>query len=90
MRDDEIHELALAKAVELVGEMAYQLRGDFPNIIFAHPEIPFVEAATMRHRLVHSYDTLDPRRLWLTATASVPKLRRQLEPILIDADEDLS
>ncbi|ORE98729.1 HepT-like ribonuclease domain-containing protein [Aurantimonas sp. 22II-16-19i] len=90
VRDDEVHELALAKAIELVGEMAYQLRGGFPDFVAAHPDIPFVEAATMRHRLVHSYDTLDPRRLWLTATTSVPKLRRQLEPILIDVGEPLS
>ncbi len=90
VRDDELHELALAKAVELVGEAAYQLRGDFPDFVAARADIPFTEAATMRHRLVHSYDTLDPRRLWLTATSSIPKLRGQLEDLLTDAGEDFS
>lgn len=36
-----------------IGEHAYQLGDDFRN---AHPDIPWVKIAGLRHRLVHDYE----------------------------------
>lgn len=72
-------ELALTKLVETVGEAASRI----PKEVQARsPEIPWPQIVTMRHRLVHGYDTVDPDVLWGTVTEDLPSLIRLLERAL--------
>jgi uncharacterized protein with HEPN domain len=40
------------------------------------PDVPYREVRGLGNRLRHSYDLLDVRIIWETATVSVPALRR--------------
>jgi uncharacterized protein with HEPN domain len=72
---------ALVKAVEIIGEAAYQLSPE------ARQEIPGVawdKAIGMRHRLVHAYFDINLDILWKTVKEGLPPLieeiRRSLPP----------
>jgi uncharacterized protein with HEPN domain len=76
---DEKLRLALTHLVELVGEAA----GHVPAEIQAqYPEIPWPQAISMRHRLIHGYDFVDYDILWDTITQSLPGLIETLDRIL--------
>jgi uncharacterized protein with HEPN domain len=72
-------ELALTKLVETVGEAASRIPKEVQG---QSPEIPWPQIVTMRHRLVHGYDTVDPDLLWSTVTEDLPSLIPLLERAL--------
>lgn len=76
---DEVLRLALTHLVELVGEAANQVPLKTKE---QYPEIPWTKIISMRHRLIHGYDDVDPRILWDTATVNLPELLSQLDRIL--------
>lgn len=82
-RDDlgrqRLVELALTKLVEAVGEAASRIPKDVQE---RSPGIPRAQIVTMRHRLVHGYDTVDPDVLWGTVTEDLPSLIPLLERAL--------
>lgn len=55
LRGEKIYQLALVKALELMGEAANRVSPGFRD---AHPEIPRTKIVGLRHRLVH--DALVP------------------------------
>jgi uncharacterized protein with HEPN domain len=71
--------LSLVKAIEIVGEAAYQLndttRGEFSAI-------PWSDIIGMRHRLVHAYFEINHDMLWQTVQEDLPPLVAMLEAIL--------
>ncbi|MBO0902335.1 HepT-like ribonuclease domain-containing protein [Jiella sonneratiae] len=90
LQAEEFDQLALAKAVEQIGEISHRVIRKFPDFVLAHPEIELRYAFQMRNRIAHGYEDLSWSTLWQVATRSVAEFRRALEPILIDAGEDLS
>ena len=79
--------LALVKAVEIIGEAAYQVTAESRNRL---PEIPWDDLVGMRHRLVHAYFDVNLDILWQTATEDVPALLRVLERIPLPRPSDAS
>jgi uncharacterized protein with HEPN domain len=79
--------LALVKAVEIIGEAAYQVT---PVTRQRLPEIPCDDLVGMRHRLVHAYFDVNLDILWRTATDDVPALLRVLERIPLPRQSDSS
>jgi uncharacterized protein with HEPN domain len=79
LNGDEVLRLALTHLVELVGEAASQIPLETQE---QHPEIPWPKIVSMRHRLIHGYDEVDPRILWDTLTVNLPVLLAQLDRIL--------
>ena len=73
--------LALAKAVETVGEAANRVSDDTQSIA---QEIPWRRIIGMRNRLVHNYDDIDLGTLWLAAQEHTPNLIADLRRILPD------
>jgi len=71
--------LALVKAVEIIGEAAYQVSAETQARL---REIPWDDLVGMRHRLVHAYFDVNLDILWRTATDDVPALLRVLERLL--------
>ena len=51
-----MHQHAIAKALENVGEAAKKVSGEMKA---AHPEIPWASIMSMRNRIVHAYFRLD-------------------------------
>ena len=74
---------AVMKNVEIVGEAAYMLTGDFKE---AHPATPWPAVQGMRHVLVHGYATVEPHTLYDTALNGIPELCEQIEQYLAETD----
>jgi uncharacterized protein with HEPN domain len=55
--------LALVKAVEILGEAAYQTSEETRGRL---PDIPWDDIIGMRHRLVHAYFSINLNILWRT------------------------
>ena len=77
--DDRQLTFALVKAVEIVGEAAYQMedttRGELS-------QIPWPDIVKMRHRLVHAYFDINLDILWDTVQRNLPPLIAELEKVL--------
>ena len=76
---DRRHQLAILKAVEIVGEAASRLSDETRNL---YPEIPWREIVGMRHRLVHGYFDIDLRLVWDTVHGDLPSLIAKLEALV--------
>ncbi len=73
--------LALAKAVEIVGEAANRVSDSTQRIA---QEIPWRRIVGMRNRLVHNYDDVDLGTLWLVAQEHTPSLVASLRRLMPD------
>ena len=79
-----LHQLAIVKAVETIGEAASQISDATQH---AHPEIPWPRIIGMRNRLVHGYGNIRIEVVWRTVKENIPSLAKQLRPIVPkDAD----
>ncbi len=70
---------ALVKAVEIIGEAAYQMD---PAARAEVAGIPWDDIIGMRHRLVHAYFDINLDILWRTAQEDLPLLVAALEPLV--------
>jgi uncharacterized protein with HEPN domain len=70
--------LALVRLLEIVGEAASRVtigtRQQTPNI-------PWSQIVSLRHRLIHGYDTINMDILWKILTDDLPPLIAQLQRI---------
>jgi uncharacterized protein with HEPN domain len=71
-----VHQLAVLKALEIIGEAAARLTEETRA---AHPRIPWREIVGMRHRLVHGYFEVDLNKVWDTVQNDLPPLIALLE-----------
>ena len=74
-----LHQNAILKAIETVGEAAAKISQETRK---AHPEIPPKEIVGMRNRLVHVYFDVNLYRVWQTVQHDVPRLVAMLEPLV--------
>lgn len=79
LESDRVFQLALVKAVELVGESAYQLSDQFKE---QHSEIPWLDIIDMRHILVHNYWRVEMDTVWETANRDIPTLLPRLDEFI--------
>jgi uncharacterized protein with HEPN domain len=70
--------LALVKAVEIIGEAAYQISQSTKDQL---SNIPWEDIIGMRHRLVHTYFDINLDILWKTTQDDLPPLITELENI---------
>lgn len=71
LQQDEILQLAVARAVELIGEAAYRVPQETRR---QHPDIPWQDIVATRHRLIHGYDRVDMQIIWDTIQGDLPAL----------------
>ena len=76
---DRRHQLAILKAVEIVGEAAPRVSAETRKL---HPDVPWREIVGMRNRLVHVYFDVDLRLVWETVRGNLPSLITQLERLV--------
>ena len=77
--DDRLHQLAILKAVEIIGEAASRISEETKA---KQPGIPWSEIIGMRNRLVHGYFAVRLDRVWQTVQDDLPPLIAQLEPLV--------
>lgn len=82
--DSRLHQMAVVKLIEIIGEAAKRVSEDFRA---QHPQIPWAKIAGMRNRLVHDYTNIDVPTVWSTVILHLPQLVRDLEP-LVPPDTD--
>lgn len=76
---DHLLELGLTRLLEIVGEAANRVSEEMQQ---QHPEIPWRQIISLRHRLIHGYDAVDLDILWDIVQYDLPPLIAALEEIL--------
>jgi len=71
--------LALVRLLEIVGEAASRVTTATRQQTL---NIPWSQIVSLRHRLIHGYDTIDMDILWKILTGDLPALIAQLQRIL--------
>ena len=72
-------QLALVRALQVIGEAAWRTSAEFQA---AHPPIPWAKIAGFRHRVVHEYFSIDYDVVWRVATAEMQPLIDYLSPLV--------
>ncbi|MGQ9823176.1 MAG: HepT-like ribonuclease domain-containing protein [Thermogutta sp.] len=81
--ESRLHQLAILKALETIGEAAARVSESFR---IAHPDIPWRAIVGMRNRLVHAYFEVDLDEVWDTVQNDLPPLIAALE-LLVPPEE---
>jgi uncharacterized protein with HEPN domain len=68
----------MVKAVEIIGEAAYQVSQTTREQL---PEIPWKDIIGMRHRMVHAYFDINLDILWRTVQDDIPPLLETLQKL---------
>jgi uncharacterized protein with HEPN domain len=76
---ERMRQLALERALELLGEAARRVSAAFQS---AHPEIDWRRIVGQRNVLAHEYGAIDQERLYRTGIENLPRLIALLERIL--------
>ncbi len=76
---DRRQQLALERALEIVGEAARHVS---EGCRMDHPEIPWRQIVALRNVLAHDYGEIDERRVWHVARQEIPGLIAKLSSIL--------
>jgi len=76
---DDRTQSAILHQLMIIGEAVKRLSIDFRA---QHPQIRWTPMAGMRDVLIHAYDTVDLDEVWRTATAEIPALLLNLQPLL--------
>jgi uncharacterized protein with HEPN domain len=76
-------QLALAKALENIGEAAHSLS---PAVTSLHPEIPWHDIVNLRHRIAHDYRNIDFHIIWDIVQQELPALLGVVDTHLTGSD----
>ena len=72
-------ELSLVRLMEIIGESANRVSSACQS---RYPHIPWAQIISLRHRLIHGYDSVDMDILWEILTKDLPVLIVELEKIM--------
>lgn len=78
-QNSSLHQHAIAKALENIGEAARRVSDETKA---AHPEVPWNQIVALRHRIAHDYFHLDLMRIWQIVQEDVPALIERIEPLV--------
>lgn len=80
-QQDSKSSYALLRCIEIIGEAVKHLP---PSLRKKYPEIPWKDIAGMRDKVIHFYFGLDLKTVWLVVKEDFPRLKEQVEKILLD------
>jgi len=80
---EELIQVWVVHHLQIIGEAAAQLGGDFHR---AHPEVPWPKIVAMRNVLVHEYFGIDLNELWNVVQHDLMAIRRQVERLLAELE----
>ena len=78
-RRQDLHQFAILKALEIIGEAASRIGEGTRR---AYPDIPWRQIVGLRNRVVHGYFDVNLDLVWQIVREDVPTLIRQLEGLL--------
>lgn len=76
---DDVLPAAVLHHLTVIGEAINRLS---PELRHRHPEVPWRQIVSVRHRIVHAYFDLDLQIVWTAAVDEIPHLREQIAGIL--------
>jgi uncharacterized protein with HEPN domain len=74
-----LHQSAVIRCLEIVGEAASKLSREFRT---AHADIPWQRIVGMRHKLIHDYGAVDLDQVWIVVRTQLPSLIDALKPLI--------
>ncbi len=74
--ESRLHQHAVLKAIEIVGEAAGRISKETRE---KYPHIPWADMIAMRNRLVHGYFEIDLAKVWDTVHRDLPRLIEAIE-----------
>ena len=78
-RDDEdLHDI-VERSISIVGEAARKVSKQFRD---AHPEVPWADTMSIRHKIVHDYFEVSHTVLWSVVKEELPALELVLSGLL--------
>ena len=86
-RDDKA-QAAVIRYIQIIGEAATRIWKQEPEFVAAHPSLPWHGMRGMRNRMIHNYFDVNSDVLWVTVKEDLPKLKQQIERLLIDVKRD--
>jgi uncharacterized protein with HEPN domain len=78
-------QLAVERALEIIGEAARLVSGEFKE---RHPEVPWQQIIAQRNVIAHDYGEIKQDRIWKVASDRIPDLIRHLERLLPPPPKD--
>jgi uncharacterized protein with HEPN domain len=77
---DDIHiQNAVYRYFEIIGEATKCLPNDFKQ---DNPHINWRQIAGLRDVIIHQYDGVDPKEIWLIIERDLPQLQMQIKSLL--------
>jgi len=76
-KDEPLVDLAILN----IGHLGEQIKSISPELQQHHPEIPWAQIRSVRHRFFHSYSGIDYLMLWTMVHEDIPDLYPKLEAI---------
>ena len=77
-------------AIANIGEAAKRFIDAVPDADLRFSALKLHGLYSMRNRVIHGYDVVDFRRVWETASRSVPLIRVALETLLANWPSDIT
>jgi uncharacterized protein with HEPN domain len=78
-RDDDQLRDSVERNIQIIGEAARRVSPAFKE---EHPDIPWRKIIAQRNVLVHEYENIGMEEMWEVATAHIPLLIKQLQPLI--------
>ncbi len=75
---------AVVRNIEIIGEAVSKIQKTAPAFIEQNPHLPWAQMRAMRNIVIHQYFFVDLRIVWTTVREDLPKLRQQIEELLIE------
>ena len=82
--DSELIQNAVMRPLEIIGEASARISTEFRK---THPNIPWRDMVGLRNRLIHEYFRINFGAVWDTVHSDLPKLIKQIEPLIPKEDE---
>ncbi|WP_158807240.1 DUF86 domain-containing protein [Beijerinckia sp. L45] len=77
--NSRLHQNAVIRSLEVIGEAAGKLTAEFKDI---HPSLPWRDMINMRHRLIHAYGDVSLDVVWDIIQNDLPSLIATLKPLI--------
>ncbi len=75
---------AVIRNIEIIGEAASRIQKHAPEFVVLHPQLPWIEMRGMRNKMIHDYFDVDLRVVWNTIKEDLPRLKGQIDVLLIE------
>lgn len=76
---DIMRQSAIIYQLTIIGEATKRISQEFRD---SHPDVPWRQMAGMRDVLIHAYERIDMKEVWIAATVHVPDLISKIEPLV--------